>query len=200
MRYIALTYKDKWIVAGTSLYGQVQLLTVGTGLRDIYERVELGDDRVALRLVSQGAPAAVGSLVTAIGPSQQGHPGMLTLAAGEIGEPQTFQEVWLPDDTIALRTHLGTYVCAENDGAAGPIVTNRTALGEWERFNYVVPPQELLPREEPPATHAVGSVTEAQTHASHASSVAQSVEGVATHTDVGAGRRLRDQIFRPPGG
>jgi hypothetical protein len=61
--------------------------------------------------------------------------GPLTLAAA-IGTTEEFNEVEMPDDSIALRTSTGTFVCAEGGGGR-ELVGNRTAIG---------PVGALLPR------------------------------------------------------
>ena len=77
-------------------------------------------------------------------------------SATQIGPAQTFEETWLPDDRIALRTSKETFLTADGGGGEA-VVTDRTAVGEWEKFYYEVVPVGLLPVEfRPGAPHPGG--------------------------------------------
>lgn len=176
MRYVAITYRGQYFLASSGLLGEWTVSVRGTGVGEgtIFERLELGDNQVAFRTLG-------GRHLTAI-THQAPSPGALRAELGEIGPAQTFLEVWLPDDRIGLRTYLGTFVCAEENGK-GDLVINRRELGEWEKFFYVKPPDELLPKEE---AQKLG--------------VAAPVQQAGTTMDRSEGLGLSDRIFRPPGG
>jgi hypothetical protein len=96
------------------------------------------------------------------------------------GEEQTFTEIWLPDDTIGLQTNRGTFVTAEGDGNGSPLAISRRELGPGEKFNYLQPPQELLPKPPDPAEGAI-----------------EGVGGIRMNVEGHDRDNIRDQIFRP---
>jgi hypothetical protein len=194
MKYVSITYKDRFVEVqtGEPLYllgssGQ------GFGAPTIFERTELGDNKVAFRLLPDETgqywgqkPAGSHGYITA-------DPTPMNILVGDDylagivriiwqetpGEQQQFTEIWLPDDCIALQTNTGHFVTAEADGNGSPLAINRIELGPWEKFNYTQPPPELLPQEPSRAEDAIGGVKGVRIH----------VEG---HDD-----DIRDQIFRP---
>lgn len=170
MRYVAITYRGHYFMVVQD--GYVSIQGTGVGPDTIFERIELGDDQVAFRTLD-------GRHLTAF--THDIHPaGALRVDAGERGPAQTFLEVWLPDDRIGLRTHLGTFICAEGNGDS--LVINRRQLGEWEKFFYQKPPDELVPKQKERAD------------------VRTSVQDSPTTMDrPAASRDLRTDIFRPLG-
>jgi hypothetical protein len=133
VQYYALTIGGHYVVAADDPFHGPLVRASGTGVGpdSIFERVPRGR-AVALRPLSRSsyvsAPAGGGAL---------------TLAA-TIGPTEEFNEVEMPDDSIALRTSTGTFVCAEGGGGR-ELVGNRSAIGPWERFFREVPPAALLP-------------------------------------------------------
>ncbi|MPZ74661.1 MAG: hypothetical protein GEU74_15830 [Nitriliruptorales bacterium] len=175
MRYVSITYHGQYFIVDRESHltpGKVSVRGTGVGQDTIFERIELGDNQVAFRTLDGRYLSAV----THQGPS----PGALHAYAGERGPAQTFLEVWLPDDRIALRTHLGTFICAESNGK-GDLVINRPEMGEWEKFFYEKPPEELLPKEE------------------QKFDVTTSAQDARTTMDRPSAGGLRGEIFRPPG-
>jgi hypothetical protein len=143
MRYVCMTIRGGYVRLKPDLFGRQVLAADGTGVGDdsIFERVEQGENRVALRSLLGGYLQANPDGYVGLNPA--------------IGDWETFTEVWWPDDRISLRTHLGTFFCAEGGGGEW-IVINRPEAGDWEKFYYEVPPEELLPPE-PPAQQERGS-------------------------------------------
>jgi hypothetical protein len=140
MRYVCIVIHGNYLRLATSGVGDFihgpSLHADGTGIGDesIFERVEVGENRIALRSL--------------LGGYLQAHPDGIVLVNPAVGEWETFTEVRWPDDRISLKTAHGTFVCAES-GGGGQVVTNRVTAGDWEKFFYEVPPAELLPAEEP---------------------------------------------------
>jgi beta-glucosidase len=56
--------------------------------------------------------------------------------ATSVGAQQTFRLVHNPDGSVSLVAANGSYVCAENAGAA-PLIANRAAIGPWEEFDLI---------------------------------------------------------------
>jgi hypothetical protein len=141
MRYVSIAIHGQYLRLATADVGDhlhgPSLYADGTGIGDesIFERIEFGENRIALR-----------SLL--LGGYLQAHPDGIVLVNPAIGDWETFTEIRWPDDRISLKTAHGTFVCAESGGGRH-VVTNRTAAGDWEKFFYEVPPAELLPAEEP---------------------------------------------------
>ena len=171
-----------------------RLHTGGTGLQEVYEVVDLGDDRVAFKVVVAGRDVPLNSFLT-VDPDA----GSDTLNGGAVrfaelpapGERETFLQIWLPDDRIALRTCLGTYVTAEHDGDGSPLVVDRSELGDWQKFWYLVPPPELLPDEPTPEPQRVSVEEQARGSVEDARRQGGVVEGL---------EGLRGKLFRSPGG
>ena len=140
MRYVSITIGGSYVRLGVGRglreFPGLSLYADGTGIGDesIFERVEVGENQIALRSL--------------LGGYLQAHPDGFMLSNPAIGEWETFTEVWWPDDRISLKSAHGTFLCAEG-GGGGPVLANRTAAGDWEKFFYEVPPPELLPAEEP---------------------------------------------------
>lgn len=146
MRYVCMTIGGNYVRLKPDLFNRQVLSADGTGIGDysIFERVEQGENRVALRSL--------------LGGYLQANPeGFVTLNPA-IGDWETFTEVWWPDDRISLRTHLRTFLCAERGGGEW-IVIDRSAAGDWEKFFYEVPPAGLLPVDPPPEEPERGSTT-----------------------------------------
>lgn len=158
MRYVTITYRGQYFIVRRDR-GVLQVRVDGTGIGSdtIFKRIELGDNTVAFRTLA-------GGYLTAVPPEPplSYDYAWLGVAFDEVGPAQTFLEVWLPNDRVGLRTNLGTFVCAENDGKGG-LVVNRSEMGEWEKFFYVKPPDELLPREEEDQLDVKPSVQDART-------------------------------------
>lgn len=133
MQYYALTIGGRYLVAVDHPFDGPLITASGAGVGpdSIFERVPRGQ-AVALRPISRSEYVSA--------PTSGG---VLTLAA-DIGPTEEFNEIEMPDDSIALRTSTGTFVCAEGGGGRA-VVANRTAIGAWERFFREVPPAALLP-------------------------------------------------------
>lgn len=131
---------------------------VGIGPRTVFRRLELpavhaGANVVAFMLHD-------GRILEAF-PEPDG--GQILASATTVTSAARFEEVWLPDDRIALRTSFNTYVTAEDGGLGDgwhPMSTDRDAADEWEKFYYEVVPVGLLPVEfqPPPPGHGFGLV------------------------------------------
>jgi hypothetical protein len=207
MRYIALGYKDKvvdfdlWHPLEGRQVGRVvkRLRSSGTGIgrSNIFERVELGDGRVALRSLLENPDYGLHEYVQA--DHSVGVLWMLPMQAP--GEWETFREIELGEHHIALETWQGRFVTAEGDGNGSPLVIDRDKIGAWQRFQYLVPPQELLPAAEPEpsvAEQVVGALDQAQTHVSGIpADPLGTVQGA--QTELQRPRGLRDKLFRPFG-
>ncbi|MEU1971177.1 hypothetical protein ABZ477_05965 [Microbacterium sp. NPDC019599] len=135
-----------------SLYGWMVVSCTGTGMgaATIFERVPLGDSRYAFRNGANYVSLAAD--------------GLLNVSATGIGDPETFLEIALGDNS-ALQASNGRFLCAEGGGGR-ELVANRGQIGEWETWRYVIPPRELVeqlypdafadPRADPNATHTLG--------------------------------------------
>jgi hypothetical protein len=183
-------------VVGTAV---PRLCSAGTGIsrRNIFERVRFDDDRVAFRTLEENTNYGTHEYVQA----DPGSGALWVLPMHGPGDWETFREIELGDDHIALETWHKTFVTAEGDGDGSPLAIDRDEIGEWQRFMYLVPPQELLPEAEPdpPIAHrATGGVEHAQTHVSgtHANPVG-GVQGAQTHVERPKG--LLGKILRPFG-
>lgn len=156
MRYVCITIGGSYVRLGVGRalreFPGMSLYADGTGIGDesIFERVEVGENQIALRSL--------------LGGHLQARPDGLVLSNPAIGEWETFTEVWWPDDRISFKTAHGTFLCAER-GGGGPVLANRTAAGDWEKFFYEVPPPELLPADEPAEESAPIATTLEQSRA-----------------------------------
>ena len=107
----------------------------------------------------------------------------LHLRSGELGPEQTFLEVWLPDDRVALQCYTGGFVSASTaDGFGVPRYAG--VIGDGEKFYYEKPPDELLPKKQ--------------------EEVARPAESGPARPEASLGAlsarpRLRDKILRPFG-
>lgn len=136
--------------AGTDI--RLHLSATGIGRVNIFERIEVGEDEVLFRLI----PRSGGRYATRGGIFLEAHSGSDSFPQGalllrryaEPGPDQVFREIWLREGGVALETPFGTFVTAENDGKVSEIVVDRDVIGDWQRFEYQVPPEGLLP---PPA-------------------------------------------------
>jgi beta-glucosidase len=89
-----------------------------------FDEIDLGGGAIALR------SHANSRYVTAA-------PGASLIAnATTAGAQQTFHLVRNADGSVSLTAADGSYVCAENAGAA-PLIANRPAIGAWEEFDLV---------------------------------------------------------------
>lgn len=141
VKYIALTIHGNYVRCGpgAGILGPLQAVNAnGTGLgnESIFERIEVANG-VVLHPLSGGYLQVRPDDSVAVNPDGY-----------DVWE--TFQEIEWPDDRFSLKTWRGKFVCAEG-GGGGPVVANRVAAGEWEKFYYEVPPTGLLPPEPPPA-------------------------------------------------
>jgi len=142
VRYVALTIHGNYVRcgAGAGVFGLIAAVRAdGTGLGDdsIFERIEVPDG-VVLHPLSGGFLQARPDDTLAVNPDGY-----------EVWE--TFEEIEWPDSRFSLKTWRNKFVCAEG-GGGGPVVADRVAAGEWERFYYEVPPAGFLPPEPPPAS------------------------------------------------
>jgi hypothetical protein len=174
MQYVSIAYEDRFVEVQPNEGDPLYLLGTsghGFGAPTIFERTDLGNNKITLRLLPDESgqywgdkPAGTHGNVTA--DPQPLPPFVGDYAAGTLriiwqespGEEQTFTEIWLPDDTIGLQTNRGTFVTAEGDGNGSPLAISRRELGPWEKFNYLQPPQELLPKPPDPAEGGIEGV------------------------------------------
>ena len=182
-------------VVGTAV---PRLCSSGTGIgtRNIFERVQFDDGRVAFRTLLENSNFGLHEYVQA----DLGSGALWVLPMETPGDWETFREIELGDH-IALETWHGTFVTAEGDGDGSPLAIDRDEIGEWQRFMYLVPPQELLPAAEPEppiADRVTGGVEDARTHVSgtHTNPVG-GVQGA--QTQVQRPRSLRERLLRPFG-
>jgi hypothetical protein len=141
--YVAMTIGGHYVqlLEATPFAPNRRLAAVGQGV---------GPDTVFKRQVlpQTHAGSTTVAFMTHDGHYLEAFPGNNSIAATatKVGREQAFEETWLPDDRIALRTYWDAFVTAEGGGGEA-IVTNRTAVGEWEKFYYEVIPVGLLPNE-----------------------------------------------------
>lgn len=217
MRYVVLAYKDEIIdvkrgprpadpgetQGGLKVFPGSSLWSSGTGIGrgNIFERVELGDDRVAFKSIVTNADTGQHEYIQADHDTDlpyledHGVPGLPTgllrvLPMEAPGEWETFREIWIDDTFFALETWRQFFVTAEGDGG-GLLTINRDVIGEWQRFHYRVPPEGLLPVEPPEPTvaeQASGTVEQARTQ----------VEGIPVNPR-GTVQDASPEIQRPQG-
>ncbi len=219
MRYVVLKYRTRYVaiaaVGDDSLLAQAlgddnydfPLSTSGTGMEPsmILERLEHQDDSyVSFRTTS-------GSYVSADHDWTGEDDGVRWLGVGEAGglflrrreqpgQQETFREIWFQDH-VALQTYKGLFVTAEGGGKGAPLSINRSEIGEWQLFDYEVPPTELLPKEPTVADRLKGGVDEAERHV-HIPGAPEARTTVAEgkNARINLPGALRDKLFRPPGG
>ncbi len=146
MKYVILGYRDR--SARLQDFGnfdgaQWTQLILDNGFDDssILERVELADDRVGFRTLDMHyleSDPAHDDFDGRVLKSAQPNDGLPSEAA------EIFLEIWVSDHSVGLRTDHNTFLTAENDGKAGPIVSDRGVLGPWQQFVYMVPPEAML--------------------------------------------------------
>ena len=217
MRYVVFAYGSRIIEPAhnftiNSPYPVLGPWGTGMGRGNIFERIELAEEnRVAFRTIipinDSGKLAYVHADHSQRSDDSEdvGVPGR---AAGALflrdtddpGDSGTFLEIW-SDHRIALGTSEGMFVTAEGDGKQHRLTTNRDTIGEWQWFNYMVPPVELLPEE--PAEPTIGeqatvTVDRAQTAVS---GIPDSPVGTVQDAQIEMQRPagLRDKLFRRPG-
>ncbi len=129
---------------------------VGIGPRTVFRRIELQGAHAGSRAVA--FMLHDGRVLEAF-PEPDG--GEILASATTVTQAARFEEVWLTDDRIALRTSFNTYVTAEDGGLGDgphPMSTDRDAVDEWEKFYYEVVPVGLIPADfhQPPWTGELG--------------------------------------------
>ena len=137
MQLVALTLGDRFLQVATA-DGETRLRADGTsvGRRGCFERLDLGHDRVALRLVDGGYLTHAPDRAQSFG-----------LYVGEELTPcAAFEEVLWPDGRVSLRSCQLTYVHADVDG--GNVTSCRTETGEGTRFTYVAVPLGAVPQQQ----------------------------------------------------
>ena len=227
MRYVAFGYKDRIVEvkrgpipgstydsSGLKMFPGTSLWSSGTGIGrgNVFERIELGDDRVAFKTIVPNPDTGQYEYIQAdhdavvVGAENLGVAGMPTgllrvLPMDSPGDWETFREIWLDETYVALETWRQLFVTAEGDGDGSALTINRDVIGEWQRFFYLVPPEGLLPAEEPRPTiaeQATGTVDQARTEVSGVpDSPVGTVQDAQKEMQRPAG--LRDKIFRRPG-
>ena len=133
MSFVALTSGDTFLRVVGDGHGPVLRADAPALDRDgVFERVDLGHGRVALRTPDGRwlASRPHGSADPGVRPEDE-----LTACAA-------FEELPADDDAVFLRTCDRTYLGVDAHGA---VVTDRIAQGWCERFAYAAVPAELLP-------------------------------------------------------
>jgi hypothetical protein len=137
MQLVALTLGDRLLRVAT-VDGETRVRADGTsvGRSSCFERLDLGHDRVALRLVDGGYLTHAPDRAQSFG-----------LYLGEELTPcAAFEEVLWPDGRVSLRSCQLTYVHADIDG--GSVTSCRTETGEGTRFHYVAVPLGAVPQQQ----------------------------------------------------
>jgi hypothetical protein len=137
MQLVALTLDDRVLHVAT-VDGETRLRADGTsvGRRSCFERLDLGHDRVALRLVDGGYLTHAPDRAQSFG-----------LYLGEELTPcAAFEEVLWPDGRVSLRSCQLTYVHADVD--TGSVTSCRTVAGEGTRFRYEAVPLGAVPQQQ----------------------------------------------------
>jgi hypothetical protein len=110
----------------------------------VFERLELGHGRVALR-TADGRFLAV-----------RPDPGLsyAVYAEGELSPAAAFEEILWPTGHVSLRSCHLTYVGAHTTGR---VRANRTDAGPLERFLLVAVPMPVVPAQRQPVHHPVAT-------------------------------------------
>ena len=110
----------------------------GTGAGGVFERLELGHGRIALRTPD--------GRFLAVRPDPELSYGVYP--EDELTPAAAFEEILWPTGQVSLRSCHLTYVGAD---AAGRIIVNRTEAGPLERFHLVAGPMATVPSAIAPA-------------------------------------------------
>ena len=140
MGHVALTLDGRYVRLGQDEHHRLRMDGTAVDSDAVFERLELGHGRVALRTVD-GCFLAVRPDGLSFG----------VHAEPELTPAAAFEEILWPTGQVSLRTCHLTYVGA---GAGGRIAANRTEAGLRERFSPVA--VATLPGQRPSVVDASG--------------------------------------------
>jgi hypothetical protein len=101
--------------------------TVNTAAWETFNLIDNSDGTISLQSIANGDYVTAANSTTA-----------LIANSATIGTAQKYNLIFNSDGSVSFQAvSNGDYVCADSAGAS-PLIANRTAIGPWESFDFIV--------------------------------------------------------------